>query len=52
MGSSFSMRHRNFQSLASEIYKFLHGLCPAIMGNIIRLNSPPTYNLRNLQELY
>ena len=48
----FSIHHRNIQILAIEIYKFLHGLSPAIMGDIIKLNRPPTYNLRTRQELY
>ena len=54
--NSFSILHRNIQSLAIEIAKlaieFLHGLSPAIMGYIINLNQPPTYNLRPHQELY
>ena len=49
---SFSIYHRNIQSLAIEIYKFLHGLSPAIIGNIIKLNRPPTYNLRTRRKLY
>ena len=49
---SFSIHHRNIQSLTIDIYKFLHGLSPAIMGDIIKLNRPPTYNLRTRQELY
>ena len=50
---SFSIHHRNIQSLAIEIYKFLHGLSPAIMRDIIKLNRPPpTYNLRTRRELY
>ena len=49
---SFSIYHRNIQSLVIEIYKFLHGLSPAIMGNIIKLNRSPAYNLRIRQELY
>ena len=48
----FSIHHRNIQSLAIGIYKFLHGLSPAIMGDIIKLNRPSTYNLRTRQELY
>ena len=52
MDGSFSIHHRNIQSLAIEIYKFLHGLFPAIMGDIIKLNRPPTYNRRTRQELY
>ena len=39
---SFSIHHRNIQSLAIETYKFLHGLSPAIMGDIIKINRPPT----------
>ena len=50
--SSFSIHHRNIQSLAIEIYKFCHGLSPAIMGDIIKLNRPPTYSLKTRQELY
>ena len=49
---AFSIHQRNIQSLAIEIYKFLHDLSPAIMGDIIKLNRPPTYNLRTRQELY
>ena len=49
---SFSIQSRNIQSLAIEIYKFLHGLCPPIMGDILKLNRPPTNNLRACQELY
>ena len=45
---SFSIHHRNIQSLTIEIYEFLHGLSPAIMDN----NWPTTYNLRTCQELY
>ena len=33
-GGSFSIHHRNIQSLATEIYKFLHGLSSAVMGDI------------------
>ena len=49
---SFSIHHRNIQSLAIEIYKFLHGLSPALMGDIMKLNRSPIYNLRIRQELY
>ena len=50
-GDSFSIHHRNIHILAIEIYNFLHGLSPTIMDDIIKPNSPPTYNLRPLQEL-
>ena len=49
---SYSIHHRNIQSLAIEIYKFLHDLSPAIMGDILQLNKPTTYNLRTSQKLY
>ena len=51
-GVSISIHHGNIQSLAIEIYKFLHGLSPAITGDIIKLHQPPKYNLRTCQELY
>ena len=41
-----------FKVLAIEIYKFLHGLSPALMGDIMKLNRSPIYNLRIRQELY
>ena len=33
-GGSFSIHHRNIQSLAIEIYKYFHGLFPAVTGDI------------------
>ena len=33
-GDCFSLHHINIQSLAIEMYKFLHGLSPAIMGTL------------------
>ena len=32
--ASFSVHHRNIQTLAIEIYKHIHGLSPAIMGEV------------------
>ena len=49
---SFSIQHGNMQSMKYEIYKILHGLSLAIMGHIINLYKPPTYNLGTCQELY
>ena len=46
---SFSTHHRNIQSSAIELYKFFHDFSPATMGNIMKLNRPPTYNLRTHQ---
>ena len=39
---SFYIHHRNIQSLAIERYKFFHGLSPAILDDIIKLNRPPS----------
>ena len=49
---SFSIHHRNIESLATEIYKFLHGLSSSIMSQVFKLNSPLPYHLRNSNELY
>ena len=49
---SFSIQHRNIQSLTIEIYKFVHDLSSAIIADITKLNRSPTYNLRTRQELY
>ena len=36
---SFSVHHRNIQILATEICKHIHGLSPAIMGEVFKINS-------------
>ena len=43
---SFSIHHKNIQSLAIKIYKFLHNLSPCIMNNIFKVNQTISYNLR------
>ena len=43
---SFSIHHKNIQSLAIKIYKFLHNLSPCIMNNIFKVNQNFPYNLR------
>ena len=35
---SFSVHHENTQSLAIEIFKFVHNLFPSIMNNIFKVN--------------
>ena len=45
-GASFSVHHRYIQTLAIEIYKHIHGLSPAIMGEVFRINRTLPYNLR------
>ena len=32
--NSFIIHHRNIQRLSTEIYRFLNGLFPSIMGNL------------------
>ena len=36
---SFSIRHRNIESQAIELYKFFLGLFPSIVKNIFHLNT-------------
>ena len=48
---SFSIHHKNIQSLAIEIYKFLHNLSPCIMNNIFKVNQTVHYDLRNRNVL-
>ena len=50
--SSFSIHHRNIQTLAIEIFKFLNGLSPLIMNNIFQVKSPAPYYLRDKNKLY
>ena len=49
---SFSIRHRNIQTLAIEIFKFLNGLSPQIMNDVFQVKSPAPYYLRDKNELY
>ena len=48
---SFSIYHKNIQSLAIEIYKFLHNLSPCIMNNIFKVNQTVSYDLRKQNVL-
>ena len=45
-GSS-SIRHRNIQTLAIEILKFLNTLFPQIMNKVFQVKSPAPYYLRD-----
>ena len=49
---SFSIHHRNIQSLAIELYKFFHGLSQSLMKNVFHFNTNISYNLRSRNELY
>ena len=50
--SSFTIHQKNAQSLAIEIYKYLHGLSPTILGEGFKVNETLLYNLRMRDELY
>ena len=50
--SSFSIHHRNIQTLAVEIFKFLNGLSPQIINEVVQVISPAPYYLRDKNELY
>ena len=43
---SFSIHHKNIQSLAIEVDKFLHNLSPCIMNNILKISETVLYDLR------
>ena len=38
------MHNRNIQTLAIEIYKHIHGLSPAVMGEVFKINRTLPYN--------
>ena len=42
---------KNVQNLAIEIYKYLHGLSPAILSEGFKVNETITYDLRMCNEL-
>ena len=50
--SSFSIHHRNIQTLVVGIFKFLNGLSPQIMNDVCQVKSPAPYYLRDKNELY
>ena len=50
--SYFSIHHRNIQTLAFEIFKFLNGLSSQIINDVFQVKSPAPYYLRDKNELY
>ena len=48
---SFSIHHRNTQSLAIELYKSFQGLSAGIMKNVFHFTTNIPYNLRSRSEL-
>ena len=49
---SFTILQRNVRSLANEIYKYLHGLSPAILSEVFKVNDTIPYHLRMRNKLY
>ena len=49
---SFTIHQRNVQSLATEIYKYLHGISPAILSEVFKAKETIPYDLRMRNELY
>ena len=47
-----SIHDRSIQTLATEIYKFFHGLPPSIMKEIFPVNTNNPYSLSSRYELY
>ena len=52
LDGSFSIHHRNIQTLANEIFKFLNRLSPPIMKEVFQGRSSSPYSLRDKNELY
>ena len=48
--ASFSVHHRNIQTLVIEIYKHIHGLSPAIKGEDFKINRTLLYNLNDFSS--
>ena len=49
---TFKIHKKNIQNLAIGIYKYLHGLSPAILSDVSRVNETIPYDLRMRNELY
>ena len=48
----FSIHHRNNQTLAIEIFKFLNGLSPPIMNEVFQVMPSAPYSPTDNNELY
>ena len=43
---TFTIHQKNVQNLAIEIYKYLHGLSPAILSEVFKVSETVPYDLR------
>ena len=48
---SITIYQKNVQNLAIEIYKYLHGLFPTILGEVFKVKETIPYDLRMRNEL-
>ena len=48
--ASFTVHHRNIQTLTIEIYKHIHGLSPAAMGKVFKIKRTLPHSLRTHNE--
>ena len=49
---SVSLRHRNMQVLAIELYKFVNGLSPNLVSDCFKLNNMTVYSNKNRSTFY
>ena len=49
---TFKIHQTNVQNLAIAIYKYLHGLSPAIVSEVFKVNETIPFDLRMRNELY
>ena len=49
---TFTIHQKNVQNVAIEIHKYLHGLPPAILSDVFKVNETITCDLRMRNELY
>ena len=50
--NTFSIHHKNIQSLSIEIYKFVNCLSPELMNSVFHFKENNRYSLGNIYELY
>ena len=49
---SFSIHHRDIQTLSIEVFKFFNEISPNIMNEVFQVKPPVPYYLRDKNELY
>ena len=49
---SFTIHQKSVQTLATEVYKYLYGLSPTILGEDFKVNETIPHDLRMRNQLY